>query len=141
MIHLTGLFKIEFFVFMSLCRDNMKNTTQRDMQHDHEIVIHTTTTKPHDMEFHVVANMKDMSDLLGQGTLLHCCSCFLSPEQSLPPYFGAGLVQNRCRLCLPVSQPLSHIVHVVHAVKPPSIGRSTDQEMVIMMNYYVDMMA
>lgn len=44
----------------------------------------------------------------------------LSPEQSLPPCCGAGLLHSRDRVCSPPLQTFEHSVHSVHVDQFPS---------------------
>ena len=63
----------------------------------------------------------------GQLSVLQPSFSCRSPGQSAPPCRGKGLLQNRCLLLFPPSQPLSHSVHEDQSPQAPSRGISSAQ--------------
>ena len=63
----------------------------------------------------------------GQLSVLQPSFSCRSPGQSAPPCRGKGLLQNRCLLLFPPSQPLSHSVHEDQSPQAPLRGISSAQ--------------
>lgn len=49
----------------------------------------------------------------------HCISCFFSPPHELPPFKGAGFVQERCLLWYPLPHLAEQSDHRLHDDQPP----------------------
>lgn len=58
--------------------------------------------------------------LPGHGVGSQVCSSTASPEQAAPPYAGAGLVQSRVRVRVPVPQVTEQVLQLVQSLNPPS---------------------
>ena len=58
----------------------------------------------------------------GQASVLQSSVRCRNPGHSAPPCCGKGLLQNRCLILLPLSQPLSQTVHEDHLPQAPSRG-------------------
>ena len=56
----------------------------------------------------------------GQSSVLQSSVWCRTPGHSAPPCCGKGLLQNRCLVLLPPSQPLSQTVHEDHFPQAPS---------------------
>ena len=54
--------------------------------------------------------------------MLHCLESIREPWQSLPPFWGAGLLHLRDLICNPPPHDDEHIVHPVHGPNSPSTG-------------------
>ena len=59
-------------------------------------------------------------DLLGQLWVLHAWALDDDPAQLAPPYWGAGLLQDRVRDCCPPPQETEQETHDPQLVQDPS---------------------
>ena len=65
-------------------------------------------------------NLGTSRDLnLQQSWILHALALVLSPTQSVPLYFGSGLVHVLELFCIPSPQLAEQLDHGDHSVNPP----------------------